>query len=118
LSLGVTGGLAVNPITRVAELLQGLTKQIEADGKAEEKLFKKYECWYKQTTKEKTESNAEATGRIEQLTSYIDDIKNGRIEFTSERQDLEKELAKINHDLETAKKLKGSGKRGLQGCQG
>jgi len=106
LSVGVAGSLAVNPITRVAELLQNLSNQIEDEGKAEEKLFKKYVCWFKQTTKEKTASNAEAEARIEQLATFIDDVKNGRIEFTTDRQDREKELAAINAQLEKAKNMR------------
>lgn len=97
---------AVNPITRVAELLEGLSKKIEVDGKAEEKLFTAYKCWYKQTTAEKTQSNAEAEARIETLTTFIDDVKNGRIEFTTDRVDREKELAAIIESMEKAKALR------------
>jgi hypothetical protein len=86
-ALSGASAASVNPITRVAELLTGLSKKIEEDGKTEEKLFKAYQCWYKQTTAEKTQSNAEAEARIETLTTFIDDVKNGRIEFTSERKD-------------------------------
>jgi len=103
---GFAGVSAVNPITRVAELLTGLSKKIEEDGKAEAKLFKAYECWYKQTTAEKTQSNTEADARIETLTTFIDDVTNGRIEFTTERQDREKELAEIIAQMEKAKDLR------------
>lgn len=103
---GFAGVSAVNPITRVAELLTGLSKKIEEDGKAEAKLFKAYECWYKQTTAEKTRSNDEAAARIETLTTFIDDVENGRIEFTTERQDREKELASIIEQMEKAKDLR------------
>ena len=54
-----------NPITRVAELLEGLSKKIEVDGKAEEELFEKYQCWYKTVVSTKTISNAAAADRIE-----------------------------------------------------
>merc|ERR1712196_65513 len=73
---------------------------------AEAKLFKAYQCWYKQVTAEKTQSNAEAEARIETLTTFIDDVKNGRIEFTTERQDREKELASIIEQMEKAKDLR------------
>merc|ERR1719502_2568804 len=48
----------MNPITRVVELLEGLAKKVEADGKAEEELFDKYVCWYKTVVGTKTASNA------------------------------------------------------------
>jgi len=103
---GLAGVSAVNPITRVAELLTGLSKKIEVDGKAEAKLFTAYKCWYKQTTADKTQSNSEAASRIETLTTFIDDVENGRIEFTSERVDREKELAAIIASMEKAKALR------------
>jgi len=107
---GLAGVSAVNPISRVAELLTGLSKKIETDGKAEAKLFQAYKCWYKQTTAEKTQSNSEAAARIETLTTFIDDVKNGRIEFTTERQDREKELAAIIASMEKAKDLRAQEK--------
>merc|ERR1719399_2682088 len=93
---------SLNPITRVVQLMEGLTKKIEKDGKAEEDLFEKYVCWYKTVVSSKKASNAEAKDRIESLTAYIDDIKSGRIEFTSERKDLEAEIEKLNSEIETA----------------
>merc|ERR1719327_1809395 len=97
---GAAEGL--NPITRVVQLMEGLTKKIAEDGKAEEDLFEKYVCWYKTVVSSKKASNAEAKDRIEALTAYIDDIKSGRIEFTSERKDLEAEIEKLNTEIETA----------------
>merc|ERR1719379_2991454 len=93
---------SLNPITRVVQLMEGLAKKIEKDGKAEEDLFEKYVCWYKTVVSTKKASNAEAKDRIEQLTAYIDDIKSGRVEFTSERKDLEAEIEKLNTEIETA----------------
>jgi len=82
--------------------MEGLIKKTESDGKAEEDLFEKYVCWYKTVTSSKKASNAEAKDRIESLTAYIDDIKSGRVEFTSERKDLEAEIEKLNTEIETA----------------
>merc|ERR1719426_705884 len=90
----------LNPITRVAQLLEGLSKKVEADGKGEEDLFEKYVCWYKTVVSVKTEANAAAADRIEALTAYIDDVESGRIEFTSERGDLTEQLAALNAELE------------------
>merc|ERR1719453_2873658 len=92
----------LNPVTRVVQLMEGLTDKIEKDGKAEEDLFDKYVCWYKTVVSSKKASNAEAKDRIEALTAYIDDIKSGRVEFTSERKDLEAEIEKLNTEIETA----------------
>merc|ERR1719174_2563354 len=91
-----------NPVTRVAELMEGLIKKTEADGKAEEELFENYVCWYKTVVSTKKASNEKAKDRIEALNAYIDDIKSGRVEFTSERKDLETEIEKLNTEIETA----------------
>merc|ERR1719159_1347618 len=93
---------AINPITRVVELMEGLVKKIESDGKAEEDLFEKYVCWYKTVVSTKKASNSAAADRIESLTAYIDDVKSGRVEFTSERKDLEEEIAKLQSDIEAS----------------
>jgi len=107
LALLLLGGISceaasINPISRVVELMQGLSKKTEADGKAEEDLFDGYVSWYKTTVSSKKGSNAEAKNRIEALSAYIDDIKSGRVEFTSERKDLETEIEKLNTEIETA----------------
>merc|ERR1719355_422518 len=82
--------------------MEGLVKKIENDGKAEEDLFEKYICWYKTVVSTKKASNSAAADRIESLTAYIDDVKSGRVEFTSERKDLEEEIAKLSGEVETA----------------
>merc|ERR1740138_1531975 len=99
-ALAATGvsAVALSPVTRVAELLQGLSKQVEEEGKAEEKLYKKFVCWGTSTIKAKTASNEVATSRIDELKRYIADIEAGRVEFTTERVDLEKELATLRSD--------------------
>jgi len=86
--------------------MQGLVKKIDADGKAEEDLFDTYVCWYKTVVSSKTASNEKGKDRIEALNAYIDDIKSGRVEFTSERKDLETEIEKLNTEIEGANALR------------
>merc|ERR1719329_1229670 len=95
-----------NPVTRVAELMEGLIKKTEADGKAEEELFDNYVCWYKTVVSTKKASNEKAKDRIEALNAYIDDIKSGRVEFTSERKDLETEIEKLNTEIESSNAMR------------
>merc|ERR1719486_1394463 len=97
---------SLNPITRVVQLMEGLSKKIEKDGKAEEDLFDKYVCWYKTVVESKKASNAAAADRIESLEAYIDDIESGRVEFTSERTDLEAAIKGLNEEIETATDLR------------
>merc|ERR1719443_1174909 len=92
----------LNPITRVVELMEGMVKKITKDGKAEEDLFEQYVCWYKTVVSTKKAAISTAGDRIESLSAYIDDVKSGRVEFTSERKDLEAEIAKLNGEIEEA----------------
>jgi len=95
-----------NPISRVVDLLEGLVKKITADGKMEDDLYETYMCWAKNVIKTKTAAVEEAKSRIEELTAYVDDIESGRIEFTSERGDLEDAIKGLNEELESAKDMR------------
>merc|ERR1719356_270843 len=90
----------LSPITRVVELLQGLAEQAEKDGKKEEDLYETYVCWAKTVIDTKTATNAAAQSRIDELETYISDLDAGRIELTTERVDLEKEIKTLMQDLE------------------
>jgi len=94
---------SLSPITRVVELLKGLSKQIEDDGSKEEDLYETYVCWGKSVIEEKTNSNAAANSKLDELTAYIADLESGRVELTSERANLEKDIEELMADLELAK---------------
>merc|ERR1719310_2140012 len=79
-----------------------MVKKIKNDGKAEEDLFESYVCWFKTVVSQKKAFNAQAADRIESLSAYIDDVKSGKVEFTSERKDLEEEIAKLQGEIESA----------------
>jgi len=104
LAAGTTAKLS--PVSRVVELLNSLSKKIENDGTVEEKLYNAYVCWGKGVVADKTESNSVSQDRVGTLTTYIADIEAGRIEFTTERVDLEKELEQVNADLEASAQLR------------
>jgi len=104
LAAGTTAKLS--PVSRVVELLNSLGKKIENDGTVEEKLYNAYVCWGKGVVADKTESNSVSQDRVGTLTTYIADIEAGRIEFTTERVDLEKELEQVNADLEASAQLR------------
>lgn len=93
----------LSPISRVVELLNGLAETAEKEGKKEEDLYESYVCWAKTVIDTKTGTNAEATTKIDELNAYIADLEAGRIELTTERVDLEKEIKGLNQDLESMK---------------
>merc|ERR1719146_470843 len=96
----------VNPIARVADLMQGLADKVTKDGKAEEELFETYGCWFKTVVSTKKASNAAASDRIASLESYIKDIEGGKIEFTNERDNLEKEVADLEAEIKKSKDMR------------
>merc|ERR1719399_2585004 len=105
-ALASTGHASLSPVTRVVELLENLSKQVEKEGKVEEDLYEDYVCWGKSVINQKTASNAEAEARITELETYIADLDSGRIELTSERTDLEKDIAELMADMESATALR------------
>jgi len=99
-------GEGLSPVTRVVELLKGMSKRVEVDGKKEQELYESYVCWAKTVVDTKTATNAKAQSRVDSLEAYIADLDAGRVELTTERQDLEKEIAGLTSDIETATSLR------------
>ena len=116
-SFAVVSVGTLSPITRVVELLKSLADKIEQEGKEEESLYKKFICWGTTTVEEKTASNAAAESRLQSLETYVADIEAGRIEFTSERTDLEKELAQLHSDIEAAAAVRSQETKDFQSAQ-
>merc|ERR1719326_1712655 len=54
----------------------------------------------------KTASNEAANTRVDSLKQYIKDIESGKIEFTTERVELEKQVKDLKGDLQTAKDIR------------
>merc|ERR1719277_2167417 len=96
----------MSPVTRVVELLKGMSLRIEADGKAEEDLYETFVCWATSMISQKQKSNAAAQSRADTLETYINDLSSNRIELTSERGDLEKEIETLTGDIEVATQMR------------
>jgi cell division septum initiation protein DivIVA len=95
-----------SPVSRVVELLKNIEKTTEVEAKAEEGLYNKFVCWATTVIDTKTASNEVASKRIQEMETYIADIEAGRVEFTTERVDLEKELEELNAGIEAATALR------------
>lgn len=103
---GLGSSAAVTPVTRVVELLKGMSLRIEADHKEDEKMYETFVCWAKSIVGQKEKFNAIAQTRIDELTKYLEDLDAGRIDLTTERVDLEKDLKTVNEEIEVAKQLR------------
>jgi hypothetical protein len=107
----LTLGLAaaqLNPITRVAELLENLMTKVEADAEKEQDLYDGFKCWCMKVINGKSASIESNEQRVAELAAYIDDLDSGRIELTSERSDLETEVKGLEKAIadETAMRTK------------
>lgn len=108
---------AGNPVSRIVSLLNGLKAKLEHDLDTETDLFATYKCWYMSTTTTKTASNEAANTRIDGQKAYIKDIEAGKIEFTTERKDLEKQIAGLTDDLKVAKDMRESENKDFQAAE-
>jgi len=95
LSLFLVIGLchAASPVDKVVELIQELKGKIEADGKAEQKVYDKFACWCEKTTARKAGNIEEAKTSIEELTQLILELKGKKSTLTAEVSQLEKDIA-------------------------
>merc|ERR1719174_1069791 len=105
------------PTSRVVSLLQGLPKEIAEEGKKEEDLYFAFVCWGDKVISEKTKSNAAAQARIDELEAYLDDVKSGKVEFTTEREDLEAQIAELNAKIKLLVDTRASEKKDYEAAQ-
>lgn len=101
LAAGTGLQLQINPVTRVAQLLDNLAKKLESDAKEEQKVYNKFECWCEKVQESKAASIASANERIGELNNYIDELNAGRVELTEERETLESEIQSLKDELKS-----------------
>jgi hypothetical protein len=90
----------------VAQLLEGLRDKVERDGEAEQGLYDQYKCWCTKTLNAKSTSMEANRVRIAELSAYIDDLQNGRVELTGERGTLEAEVQELEKAIEEAETMR------------
>merc|ERR1719454_78684 len=81
------------PVTKVVELIQEMKAKIEADGKAEQKVYDKFACWCEKTTARKAGSIDEAKASIEELSEKVLTLKGKTATMKAEAAQLEKDIA-------------------------
>jgi len=105
---------SLSPVTRVVDLLKELLEKTEEEHKAEEDLYETFVCWATSITSQKEASNAAANSRLETLKTYLADLNAGRIELTTERADLTKEIETLNADMELAEDMRDKEKKDFE----
>merc|ERR1719262_951130 len=82
-----------SPISRVVELIEELKAKVEADGKAEQKLYDKFACWCEKTLARKAAAIDAAKETIEKTQQEIIELKGKLGELGATIAQLEKEIA-------------------------
>lgn len=80
------------PVTKVVELINEMKAKIEADGKAEQKVYDKFACWCEKTTARKAGAIEEAKTRIEELSQLVLQLKGKTATLKAEIAQLEKDI--------------------------
>merc|ERR1719185_37363 len=81
------------PVTKVVELIQEMKAKIEADGKAEQKVYDKFACWCEKTTARKAGAIEEAKTSIEELSEKVLNLKGKTATLKAEIAQLEKDIS-------------------------
>merc|ERR1719482_424108 len=95
LAMLVMPGQAVkdDPVARVVVLIKELMAKIEADGKAEQKLYDKFACWCEKTLARKAAAIDDAKDTIDKTQREIIELKGKLGELGAAIKQLEKEIA-------------------------
>jgi len=101
-SLALHEEYGANPIRKVVNLLQAMSKKVTQEGEKEEELYEKFQCYCKKNTGALTEAIAAAQAKIAQLETQVK-------EDTGAKQQVDEELKQHKQDRTEAEDgLKGA----------
>jgi len=88
-ALGSTAGVSsgANPIRKVVNMLNMMSEKVEAEGKREEELFEKYQCYCETNEAEVSKSIETANDRIPQLEATLKESSAVKSQLTTEVQE-------------------------------
>jgi len=87
----------VNPIRKIINLLEGMQKEIEAEGEKEKKLFDNFMCFCDNGASDLLKAASEAEAENKAATAQLE-------QDTSEKAQLEEDIKTHTSDMETATK--------------
>jgi len=96
----------VNPIRKIVSLLQGMQKEIEADGEKEEKAYDKFMCYCDGNTDGMSNSAKESKQMIETLTSKLGALKAEKATMEQELQGHKDARGAAKVDLSKAENIR------------
>ena len=88
--------LSENPIRRIVNLLQKMTKEVTEEGEKDKDLHEKFLCYCEK-------NDGELTAGLEDLRNKIPQIESSIEEATAEKTQLDADLVKHKADREAAR---------------
>merc|ERR1719424_683136 len=104
-----------SPMSKVVELIQELKAKIEADGKAEQKVYDKVACWCEKTLARKAASIDAAKETIDKTQAEIIELKGKLGELGATIKQLEKEIAENEEGRKEATEIRDKENEDYQG---
>jgi len=98
----VAPAVAVNPLSKVFELMDGLTAKIKAEGEAEAKAYKEYFDWCDDTSKNAQFEIKTATSEKEELEATIGELSSNIAASTTKIEELSAAIASDTAELKEA----------------
>jgi len=91
-----------NPIRKVVDLLQGLSKQVDQDTAIAKKMYEKYMCYCDKNEKSLTTSIDDGKDHVSQLGSTIEALTGSNAKLQAEIEDISGALSENEKALESA----------------
>lgn len=97
----IVQSVAVTPVAKVTQLLAGLEKKVEEEGRAEAAAYDKYSCFCKEQSDNKLYAIERSTAKIAHLTSVIDKLGTEIADLDGEIGSLNTEIGNLKTTLES-----------------
>eukprot|EP00933_Yihiella_yeosuensis_P035269 TRINITY_DN2878_c0_g3_i2.p1 TRINITY_DN2878_c0_g3~~TRINITY_DN2878_c0_g3_i2.p1 ORF type:complete len:663 (-),score=236.39 TRINITY_DN2878_c0_g3_i2:69-2057(-) len=101
-----TEAASSRPVTKVVELLKGMQKQVEREGKEDRDTYRDYVCWCKTNGEDKQKAIAFAQEKLPEYQARVEFLQASSKKLVSEYQKLEDEVDANKRSLDTATALR------------
>merc|ERR1719181_2203481 len=91
-----------NPVRKVVGLLQGLRKEVEAEGSKAKEIYEKFMCYCETTEKETTKTLEDTRAHVGSLESTIQELSGSNAQLDAELKDLKEDIAENKKAIEEA----------------
>merc|ERR1719498_1225340 len=105
----------MTPMARTVQLIEGLEKQVKADGKQEQEDFDKYACWCEKTMERKAGDISAAKELITETEILIKKLKGEIASHGAEIDQLNKDIAQNNEAVKDATEVRDKEHKGYAG---